>query len=110
MENINDYMPLSNDWNKERLETLKKLFPDLFINEGELNINELKKLVNPESVTETERYEFRWFGKSAAKRNAFSPSNATLVYDERRSVNPTESENLIIEGENLEVLKLLSTA
>lgn len=110
MENINDYMPLSNDWNKERLETLKKLFPDLFTNEGELNSNELKKLVKPESVTETERYEFRWFGKTAAKRNAYSPGNATLIYDERKSVNPTESENLIIEGENLEVLKLLSTA
>lgn len=110
MENINDYMPLSNDWNKERLETLKKMFPDLFTNEGKLNINELKKVVDPESVSETERYEFRWFGKSAAKRKAFSPSNATLVFDEKRSVNPTETENLIIEGENLEVLKLLSTA
>src|SRR5690606_1635818 len=110
MENINDYMPLSNDWNKERLETLKKMFPDLFTNEGKLNINELKKVVDPESISETERYEFRWFGKSAAKRKAFSPSNATLVFDEKRSVNPKETENLIIEGENLEVLKLLSTA
>lgn len=99
----------SHNWNKERLETLKKMFPDLFTNEGKLNINELKKVVDPESVSETERYEFRWFGKSAAKRNAFSPSNATLVYDEARSVNPSETENLIIEGENLEVLKLLST-
>jgi len=108
MENINDYMPLSNDLNKERLETLKKLFPDLFTNEGKLNIDELKKVVDPKSVSETERYEFRWFGKSQAKRNAFSPSNATLIYDEQRSINPRESENLIIEGENLEVLKLLS--
>ena len=106
----NIWMPLSNDWNKERLETLKKMFPDLFTNEGKLNINELKKVVDPASVTETERYEFRWFGKSAAKRNAFSPSNATLVFDEKRSVNPSETDNLIIEGENLEVLKLLSTA
>lgn len=110
MENINDYMPLSNDWNQERLETLKKMFPDLFTNEGKLNINELKKVVDPESVSETERYEFRWFGKSAAKRKAFSPSNATLIFDEKRSVNPSETDNLIIEGENLEVLKLLSTA
>ncbi len=109
MENINDYMPLSSDLNKERLETLQKLFPDLFTNEGKLNIDELKKVVDPKSVSETERYEFRWFGKSKAKRDAFTPSNATLVYDEHRSVNPTESENLIIEGENLEVLKLLST-
>lgn len=102
-------MPLSQDWNKERLETLKKLFPDLFTNEGKLNIDELKKVIDPNSVSETERYEFRWFGKSQAKRNAFTQSNATLIYDDKRSINPTESENLIIEGENLEVLKLLST-
>src|SRR3972149_5400316 len=103
LERIQSY-----NWNRERLETLKKMFPDLFTNEGNLNINELKKVVDPASVSETERYEFRWFGKSNAKRNAFTPSNATLIYDEVRSVNPSESENLIIEGENLEVLKLLS--
>jgi adenine-specific DNA-methyltransferase len=108
MENINDLMPLSNDWNKERLTQLKHLFPDLFTNEGKLNIEELKKVVDPASVSETERYEFRWFGKSASKRNAYTPSNATLMFDEGRSVNPTESENIIIEGENLEALKLLS--
>jgi adenine-specific DNA-methyltransferase len=108
MESINDYMPLSNDWNKERLQILKQQFPDWFTSEGSLNIDEVKKAVNPDTVNETERYEFRWFGKSQAKRNAFTPSNATLVYDEARSINPENSENLIIEGENLEVLKLLS--
>lgn len=108
METINDYMPLSNDWNNERLQILKQQFPDWFTSEGNLNIDEVKKAVNPDTVNETERYEFRWFGKSQAKRNAFTPSNATLVYDDARSVNPNDSENLIIEGENLEVLKLLS--
>ncbi|MAN29333.1 MULTISPECIES: site-specific DNA-methyltransferase [Mesonia] len=98
----------SHDWNKERLQQLKQLMPDLFTNEGKLNINELKKVVDSESVNETERYEFRWFGKSKAKREAFTPTDATLVYDEERSVNPENSENLIIEGENLQVLKLLS--
>ena len=101
-------MPQSNDWNNERLQTLKQLYPDWFTSEGNLNIDEIKKAVNPELINETERYEFRWFGKSQAKRNAFTPSNATLVFDEDRSVNPNNSENLIIEGENLEVLKLLS--
>lgn len=108
MKTINDYMPLTNDWNNERLQILKQQFPDWFTSEGSLNIEEVKKAVNPGTINETERYEFRWFGKSQAKRNAFTPSNATLVYDEARSVNPNESENLIIEGENLEVLKLLS--
>ncbi len=100
----------SHDWNKERLETLKKLYPDLFIHEGNLSIQEIAKILNYAGVTETERYEFRWFGKSNAKREAFTPTDATLVYDEHRSVNPTESDNLIIEGENLAVLKLLSNS
>jgi len=100
----------SHDWNKERLEQLKQLMPDLFTNEGKLNLNELKKVVEPDSVSETERYEFRWFGKSKAKREAFTPTDATLVYDEERSVNPDNSENLIVEGENLQVLKLLSNS
>ncbi len=108
MKTINDYMPLSHDWNEERLQTLKRLYPDLFTNEQMPNIQEIIKIFNYAGVQETERYEFRWFGKSQAKRNAFTPSNATLVYDEERSVNPNDSENLIIEGENLEVLKLLS--
>ncbi len=110
MQHINELMPLSNDWNKERLDTLKKLFPDLFTNEGKINFDEIKKIADAESVLETERYEFRWFGKSQAKRNAFTPSNATLVFDENRSINPKNSQNIIIEGENLEVLKLLSGA
>jgi adenine-specific DNA-methyltransferase len=98
----------SQDWNQERLEQLKQLMPDLFTNDGKLNINELKQIVDPQSLNETERYEFRWFGKSKAKREAFTPTDATLVFDEERSLNPEHSENLIIEGENLQVLKLLS--
>ena len=105
MENVQ-----SHDWNKERLEQLKQLMPDLFTNDGKLNVSELKKVIDPKSVNETERYEFRWFGKSNAKREAFTPTDATLVYDETRSVNPAESDNLIIEGENLAVLKLLSNS
>lgn len=93
--------------NAERLETLRKLFPDWFTQEGQLDVNEIKKAVNPDGVDETERYEFRWFGKSKAKRNAFMPTRATLHYDESRSVNPEKTENVIIEGENLEVLKIL---
>lgn len=96
------------DLNKERLEKLKSLFPDLFTAEGKLNPDELKKIIDPDLVKETERFEFKWFGKSEAKRNAFTPSRATLVYDEKRSVNPEYADgNMIIEGENLETLKCL---
>ena len=106
-ETVKDLMPFTPDLNAERLSKLKELFPDLFTDEGSLNETELKKLVDPKTVNETERYEFRWFGKSNAKRKAFTPTTATLNYDAARSVNPQASENLIIEGENLKVLKLL---
>ena len=101
---------MSPDLNAERLETLRKLFPDWFTQEGNLDVNEVKKAVNPDSVDETERYEFRWFGKSKAKRNAFTPTRATLHYDEIRSVNADKTENIIIEGDNLEVLKILTSS
>jgi hypothetical protein len=77
------------DLNAERLAALKRLFPDLFSNEGRLNVDELKKVVDPALVTESERYDFRWYGKTASKREAFTPSRATLIYDPARSVNPT---------------------
>ena len=110
METYKEHITLSPDMNEERLSKLRELFPDWFTQEGYLDINEVKKAVNPNSVDETERYEFRWFGKSAAKRNAFTPTRATLHYDEKRSVNAETTENIIIEGENLEVLKVLTSS
>src|ERR1035437_4636939 len=110
-EKLNDYLPLSPDHNAERLAALKKLLPDLFSNDGRLNVDELKKVVDPALVSETERYDFRWYGKTKSKREAFTPSRAALVYDPSRSVNPDKAGgNMIIEGENLEVLKLLTSA
>jgi adenine-specific DNA-methyltransferase len=71
----------------------------------------LKKVVDPALVSETERYDFRWYGKTKSKREAFTPSRAALAYDPARSVNPEKAGgNMIIEGENLEVLKLLTSA
>ena len=103
-----DRMPTTPDVNQERLEQLRALMPDLFTNDGALNPDELKRLVDPDLVPDSERFEFRWFGKADAKRNAFTPTLATLEYDHERSVNPELAEgNAIIEGENLEVLKCL---
>jgi adenine-specific DNA-methyltransferase len=110
-ESLNDFLPLSPDHNAERLAALKQLFPDLFSNDGKLNVDELKKVIDPALVSETERYDFRWYGKTKSKREAFTPSRAALVYDLARSVNPDKAAgNMIIEGENLEVLKLLTSA
>lgn len=110
MSPIDNLMPTSPDHNAERLAELKRLFPDLFNEEGQLDADELKKLTSQEDFG-TEKYRFSWYGKSRAKRKAFSPSRGALVYDEGRSVNPELADgNMIIEGENLEVLKLLTSA
>jgi len=111
MDNIEKSLLQTPDLNRERLDTLKKLFPDIFTAEGKLNPDEFKKIIDPGMVNETERFEFKWYGKSEARRNAFTPSRAALLYDEGRSVNPDLADgNMIIEGENLEVMKCLLSA
>ncbi len=104
--------PLQNiqspDLLQERLARLKADFPDLFTDEGKLSKAELSRLTGEEGP---ESFDFKWWGKATAKRQAFCPTNATLRYDAARSVNPEQANgNLIIEGENLEVLKLLLNA
>ncbi|MCP3659107.1 MAG: site-specific DNA-methyltransferase [Bacteroidetes bacterium] len=111
MTELDKKLMKTTDLNAERLAKLKQLFPDIFTNEGNLNIDELKKIIDPELIKDTEKFEFRWFGKNEAKRTAFTSSQATFVYDEKRSVNPKNADgNLIIEGENLESLKCLLSA
>ncbi|MFC1484966.1 site-specific DNA-methyltransferase [bacterium] len=111
MTNLDKKLMNTPDLNKERLEKLKQLFPDLFTIEGKLNPDELKKIIDSELIKDTERFEFKWFGKTGAKRTAFTPSKATLIYDEGKSVNPENADgNMIIEGENLETLKCLLSA
>ena len=95
----------SPDLLQERLARLKADFPDLFTNEGRLNPAELLRLTGEEK---REHFDFGWWGKAEAKRKAFSPTQAALRYDPERSVQPDKAQgNSIIEGENLEVLKLL---
>ena len=107
-ETVKDYMPNTPDINQERLELLKQKCPDWFTAEGQLDIEAIKKTVDPKGAHQTERFEFTWFGKDEAKREAFTPTNLTLKFDQDRSVNPDKANgNLIIEGENLEVLKML---
>lgn len=103
---INKVSITSPDINQERLQTLKGLFPDLFDHEGNLDEIALKALVNPNAQT-IERFRFEWAGKQESKRLAFKPSKATLVADKERSIDFDTTKNMIIEGDNLEVLKLL---
>jgi adenine-specific DNA-methyltransferase len=99
----------SPDLREGRLAELRRLFPDLFDGEGKMDDNAVRALASPDGQTGSERFRFEWAGKQQSKRLAFTPSKATLIADPARSVDFDKTRNLIIEGENLEVLKLLQT-
>jgi adenine-specific DNA-methyltransferase len=100
----------SRDVRKEMLEKIRGIYPALFGEGNSLDAKELQALVEDYSKPEVERYTFPWAGKTASKRFAFTPSKARLVPDKKRSVDFDTTQNLIIEGENLEVLKLLQAS
>ncbi|MFH1660984.1 MAG: site-specific DNA-methyltransferase [Pseudomonadota bacterium] len=93
------------------LAQLKALFPEL-ITEGvsgpAINIDVLKALVGDQSVTDVdEKYGLNWHGKKKARQIALTPSTGTLRPYPEESVDWDATQNLMIEGDNLEVLKLL---
>lgn len=108
MEKITAQHPLSqsSDLVKENIETLKRLFPTI-AKEGKIDFNELKALLDEEVETGEEYYRFTWAGKSEARREANKPSTATLRPNKADSKNWDSTGNIFIEGDNLEVLKLL---
>ncbi|HBG3326866.1 site-specific DNA-methyltransferase [Clostridioides sp. ZZV13-5731] len=88
------------------IEKLKSFFPEVFI-EGKIDFDKLKLLLGSEIEVNEERYEFRWNGKSNSIKIAQTPSRGTLRPDKESSKNWDDTNNLYIEGDNLEVLKLL---
>jgi len=100
-------MPLTlADVTKEHLEKLKELFPEAFT-EGKVDFDRLRQALGDVIETGRERYGLSWAGKADAIRAIQAPSVGTLIPVPEESVNFDATENLIIEGENLEVLKLL---
>jgi adenine-specific DNA-methyltransferase len=90
---------------------LKALFPEL-VTEGPhgpaVNLDVLKALVGEATVTDAEeKYGLNWHGKRAARQLALTPSTGTLRPCPDESVDWDTTKNLMIEGDNLEVLKLL---
>jgi adenine-specific DNA-methyltransferase len=95
----------------ENLAVLQALFPEL-ITEGPdgvaLNIDVLKALVGDKTVSDAdEKYGINWHGKRRARQLALTPSSGTLRPCPEDSVDWDTTQNLMIEGDNLEVLKLL---
>lgn len=95
----------------DNLAQLRKLFPEL-VTEGKtgpaINVDVLKALVGDATVTDAdEKYGLNWHGKRAARQLALTPSAGTLRPCPDESVDWDTTQNLMIEGDNLEVLKLL---
>lgn len=96
----------SMDLTEENINSLKQLFPEVF-EEGKIDFDKLRLILGDEVDDNDERYEFTWHGKNNAIRIAQTPSTGTLIPDKESSKNWDDTENLYIEGDNLEVLKLL---
>ncbi|ELK21589.1 type III restriction-modification system, DNA methylase [Anoxybacillus flavithermus TNO-09.006] len=96
----------SMDLVQTNIEALKKLFPEV-VTEGKIDFEKLKLVLGEEIEKRNERYEFTWHGKTQAMKLAQTPSTGTLRPDKQSSKNWDTTENLYIEGDNLEVLKLL---
>ncbi|MBF0233822.1 MAG: site-specific DNA-methyltransferase, partial [Desulfamplus sp.] len=91
----------------ENIQKLAALFPSA-VKDGELDIEALKQELGQFTEVGPEKYELTWAGKQEAKKTAFKPVlGRTLKYIPEDSKNPDTTENLYIEGDNLEVLKLL---
>ena len=89
-----------------KLQQLKEILPEAFA-EGKVDWEKLKATLGEDINFANERYVLNWAGKSEAFKVLQAPTTKTLVPDKDESVNFDETENIFIEGENLEVLKVL---
>ncbi|WP_199222934.1 site-specific DNA-methyltransferase [Rhodohalobacter mucosus] len=96
----------SKDLVAENIEKLKQLFPEI-VTDGKVDFETLEEVLGEFKEDSKERYSFTWNGKSKARKLAMTPSRGTLRPAPEESVNWDSTENLFIEGDNLEVLKLL---
>mgnify|MGYP002557000283 CR=1 FL=1 len=91
------------------MDKLKAVFPECFA-EGKLDIDKLLSLCGEYIDNDFEKYKFEWKGKAECLKLAQKRSTGTLRPCPEESVNFDTTQNLYIEGDNLEVLKLLQTA
>jgi adenine-specific DNA-methyltransferase len=90
----------------KNVEQLKALFPEAFT-EGRVDFEVLKQLLGGLVDEREEKYGLNWHGKRRARQLALTPSTGTLRPCPAESVDWDTTRNLMIEGDNLEVLKLL---
>lgn len=102
----NDPAAHSGDVVAENVATLKALFPAI-VTDGKIDFDVLRQLLGGEVDDGAERYGLNWKGKAKARAFALAPSLGTLRPVIADSVDWGTTKNIVIEGDNLEVLKLL---
>jgi hypothetical protein len=103
------------DMTADNIEKIGALFPNCITETKDengklkkaINFEMLKQMLSGEVINGDEAYEFTWVGKKASIVEANKPIRKTLRPCKEESVNWDNTENLYIEGDNLEVLKLL---
>src|SRR3990170_1997601 len=97
----------SHDLIDDKKQELLRLFPEIRTEGGQIDFDRLKLVLGKSVDVGKERYGLNWPGKADCFKTIQAPSLGTLRPCSEESVNFDTTENLIIEGDNLEVLKLL---
>lgn len=97
----------SQDIAADKQEKLKELFPEIFTEGDKIDFEKLRLTLGDSVDTNDERFGLHWAGKKECFSIIQEPSIGTLKPAKDESVNWDDTENLFIEGDNLEVLKLL---
>ena len=98
--------------NTKEIEILKKHFPNCFNKDGEFQMDKFEKRISQEVDVTKEGYELRWLGKNYARLLANVETETMIVDDKEHNdkVENKNSENIYIEGDNIDVLKHLKNA
>lgn len=96
----------SSNLSEEKLQELRQILPEAF-SENKIDWDTLKTVLGDHIDPRIEKFSFTWAGKNNALQSVLMPSTSTLRPSEKKSIKFDSSENLFIEGDNLEVLKLL---
>ena len=88
------------------IQRLKELFPEILV-DGKIDFDKLRLLLGEEVELSNERYQFSWNGKNNTIKFTQTPTTSTLLPDINSSVDWQNTDNLYLEGDNVEVLKIL---
>lgn len=91
---------------QKKISELKSLLPEIFVGD-QLDIQKLKIYLEADQFLDESNYGLSWFGKDTSMQQANEKTSGKLIFDKAKSVQPNKTENLFVEGDNLDALRLL---